>query len=200
MPSRWSISCRITRASNPSARIHAFEPTSEIAAALREIVRRNRLDNVAVHESGVMDADGTANLVRCRGAHGANDGMNFVVADPRSDSSPIHAVRLDTFCANNRIEAIDLMKIDVQGHELTVLAGAGALLADRIGVVFLELNWNGSPTGGPAGGCVDLLSGAGYLFSTPAAWPDLRAAGDWLRAQSDVIACSGPWRERARWG
>jgi FkbM family methyltransferase len=186
-------------ASNPAARIHAFEPTSEIAATLREIVRRNGLDNIAVHECAVMDVDGTANLVRCRGTYGANDGMNFVVADPRADASPIQAMRLDRFCATEGIEAIDLMKIDVQGHELTVLAGAGALVGNRIGVIFLELNWSGSQSGGPAGGCVDLLSGAGYLFSTPAAWPSFREAGDWLRAESDVIACSGPWRDRARW-
>jgi FkbM family methyltransferase len=185
-------------ASNPAACIHAFEPTPEIAATLRDIVRRNRLDRVTVHESAVMDADGAANLVRCRGTFGSNDGMNFVLADPRSDTSPIQAVRLDSFCADRGIENIDLMKIDVQGHELTVLAGAGALVGDRIDVVFLELNWNGSQTGGPAGECVDLLSGAGYLFSTPSAWPNLRAAGDWLRAESDVIACSGPWRDRTR--
>jgi hypothetical protein len=46
---------------------------------------------------------------------------------------------LDRFCSANDVSSIDLLKIDVEGHEMPVLLGAEQLLSeDRIGIVRLE--------------------------------------------------------------
>jgi hypothetical protein len=48
---------------------------------------------------------------------------------------------LDDFCAERGIGRIDLLKIDVEGHELRVLEGARGLLeADAIGFIQFEFN------------------------------------------------------------
>lgn len=185
-------------AANPRAQVHTFEPTPEIATALRDVVQRNALGGVRVHENAVMNFDGIANLVRCRGELGSNDGMNYVVRGNQADTSQIHTVRLDSFCSEIGIDFIDLMKLDVQGHEATALKGAGELIGNRIGVIFLELNWCDSLQHIDAAvDCIGLLSAAGYQFATTATWPNFRDAGDWLRDESDVIACSPAGTNRA---
>jgi FkbM family methyltransferase len=46
--------------SQPSAVVHAFEPTPEIAARLRQTAHVNHLDNLIVHEVAVMRSSDTA--------------------------------------------------------------------------------------------------------------------------------------------
>ena len=49
----------------PDVTVHAFEPTPEIAARLRETARLNRLDRLYVHELAVFNKNGRAILRRC---------------------------------------------------------------------------------------------------------------------------------------
>lgn len=51
-----------------------------------------------------------------------------------------HLRTLDSFCADKKIDHIDILKIDAQGMEGAVLKGAGTMLAEgRIGLVYLEI-------------------------------------------------------------
>ena len=63
----------------PDATVHAFEPTPEIAARLRETAKLNELDHLYVHEAAVSSENGYAILKRFRGELGTNEGMNFIV-------------------------------------------------------------------------------------------------------------------------
>jgi len=48
---------------------------------------------------------------------------------------------IDNFCASKNIENIDFLKMDVEGHELSVLKGAvSLLLTDSIKVIQFEFN------------------------------------------------------------
>src|SRR5215472_14668297 len=62
----------------PTAEVHAFEPTPEIANRLRSTARLNALDHLHVHELAVSAQTGTATLNRFRGELGTNEGMNFI--------------------------------------------------------------------------------------------------------------------------
>jgi FkbM family methyltransferase len=108
---------------NPSAKVHAFEPTPEIAARLRATVAMNGLSNLTVNEVAVGDHDGDATLRRWRGVGNNNEGMNFIATDG-SDGEPVLLASLDRYCADRNIERIDLLKIDIQGNEPK--AGASA--------------------------------------------------------------------------
>src|ERR1700730_12543215 len=125
------------------ATIHAFEPTPEIAARLRATAKLNGLDQLYVHEAAVSSKNGEAILKRFRGELGTNEGMNFIsehLVDP--DGERVQTVCLDQFCQDCSIDQVDLLKLDVQGHELSALKGAERLIrAGRVGTIFMELNW-----------------------------------------------------------
>jgi len=117
--------------------------------------------------------------------------MNFVAQETNnSDAESVQAVCLDRFCEDHSIARIDLLKLDVQGHENSVLQGAADLIkSGRIGVVFLELNWscsNGATS--PASESINLLDQGGYQFSRPGKHLNWAKAGDWLCGLSDIVA------------
>jgi FkbM family methyltransferase len=177
-------------AAQPDAVVHAFEPTPEIAAHLRVTAKLNGLDNLYIHEVAVLSQDGQATLRRFRGELGTNEGMNFVSQETNSDGKSVQTVCLDQFCHDHAIARVDLLKLDVQGHEYSVLQGAERLIrSGRIGVVFMELNWaRNRGTRCAASESISLLGQADYVFSRPGKCLNWKRAGDWLCSLSDVVA------------
>jgi FkbM family methyltransferase len=174
-------------AANPQATVHAFEPTPEIAARLRTTVKINDLDRLMANEMAVGDSDGSAMLQRWRGAENDNEGMNFISGDGTGE--PVRMTTLDSYCAANGIERIDLLKIDIQGNEPKAFAGAKRLLAEkRIGAIFAELNWDASRSDDPGANMVAILAEAGFVFAPPGREVKWRKAGEWMRGYTDIVA------------
>lgn len=178
----------------PDAVVHAFEPTPEIAARLRETAKLNVLHRLYVHEVAVSSQNGYASLKRCRGDLGTNEGMNYITPD--LGDSPVEQVQtvcLDQFCQHHGIDYIDLLKLDIQGHEHSALGGAKHLImAGRIGMIFMELNWAGTAGATCAATeSIRLLEGAGYRFSRPGKRLKWEQGGEWLRTLKDVVASQG---------
>ena len=172
----------------PDATIHAFEPTPEIAARLRETADLNGLKQLHVHEVAVSSVNGHATLRRCRGDMGTNEGMNFIDPDLGGGGERVSTVCLDQFCKSLAIGHIDLLKLDIQGHEHLALKGAEHLIRDgRVGTIFMELNWGTGATCG-ASESINRLEEAGYSFAKPGKRLQWRKSGVWLRALTDVVA------------
>jgi FkbM family methyltransferase len=173
------------------ANVHAFEPTPEIANRLRATAKLNGLEHLYVHEAAVLKRAGTVTLRRFRGELGTNDGMNFVSENGvDAADEKVQAVSLDRFCEDHSIDNVDLLKVDIQGHEYAALQGAEELIrAGRIETIFMELNWaQGSHAICPATESVQFLKQAHYLFSKPGKRLNWQPAGAWLRTMNDVIA------------
>jgi FkbM family methyltransferase len=134
------------RALFPSATIHSFEPSpasfERLAAAFAGDER------VKVHAAAVSDATGTAKLHVNRAAVTnsllASDGRaeNYWGAglvDTEREVT-VATLAIDDFCRDRRIEHVDVLKIDVQGAEYAVLAGANGLLARHaIDLIYMEM-------------------------------------------------------------
>jgi|SRR5580658_1408254 FkbM family methyltransferase len=178
----------------PDATVHAFEPTPEIAARLRATAVLNGLDHLHVHEAAVLNKNGQAALKRFRGELGDNEGMNFISRDVGdSGTERVETVCVDEFCQDHSINHIDLMKLDIQGHEHSALEGAARLIrSGKIGVIFMELNWaKSAETTCATTESIRLLEQAGYRFSRPGKCLNWRKAGDWLHSLGDVVAHRG---------
>lgn len=99
-----------------------------------------------------------------------------------SRSINIRVERLDDFCAQNDIQSIDLLKIDVEGFEFEVLAGGSQMLQNTTALIVevsLIRRAGGSPDA--LGQMISLLIGCGFhlvdlipsLFSPEEPWKPL---------------------------
>lgn len=114
-----------------AASVVAVEPLPGAVAALRAAVERNGLADVDLTQLGVgvSDRTGRARLVTSqRGGLGATS----LEPDPAGE---VPVVPLDSIIAG----PVDLLKIDVEGMEMMVLAGARALIRRWRPKIFIEI-------------------------------------------------------------
>jgi FkbM family methyltransferase len=115
--------------SMPSGRVVAFEPNPWALAVLRRHVAMNRLsDRVDVVPAAVADAAGEGVLHACEA-----DGMSRLGApnpelDGRTSALRVPVLTLDDYF-ERAVVAPAWLLVDVEGFELSVLAGARRLLA-----------------------------------------------------------------------
>jgi FkbM family methyltransferase len=145
-----------------SGRVVAFEPDRRNFSLLEQHVRLNGLEGqVELHRAAVSDKAG-----ECRFLAGGLGGR-LVSSCDREQTEMVHVVTLDGVLTGQRI---DILKIDVEGHEERVLRGAQSLLrtsALRPRAVFIEVHpyaWQSTSSGSSA--LLGLLNEAGYRVQT----------------------------------
>jgi FkbM family methyltransferase len=123
----------------PSAQVHAFEPIPASFAQLE----KNIGERAQLHPCALSSEPGEAEMTAPEASPDwaslhARDLSRFGV-DARSLGTV--AVRtLDDFCAEHDIDQIDLLKLDTEGNELAVLAGASRMLdSQSIAAIQLEV-------------------------------------------------------------
>jgi FkbM family methyltransferase len=124
--------------------VFAFEPDPENAARLREHAARNHLQGrMQVVEAAVWRATADRSIPFRRGAHVLSrggveaDGIRPVLAT--SERILVTSTSLDEFIARGN-SAPQVLKIDVEGGETAVLAGAMQLLTKRQPVIICEVH------------------------------------------------------------
>lgn len=121
-----------------TGRVIAFEPNPKLADLLRRNVEINwSIAPVAFHQAAVADAPGEVQLYVPKG-HGANASLS-APEDVESLVVTVPAVSLDDTLPADL--AIDFMKIDVEGHELSVLKGARGVIG-RSPKLHLVMEWS----------------------------------------------------------
>jgi len=106
--------------------IYVFEPHSEIIKAVRELYKFNSYDIAVSNYNGkaIFHAiDIESNEYKNSGISSLRKGLT---TNSRNFSDiEVEVVRMDDFIRNNRIEAIDFLKLDVEGANYEVLEGFG---------------------------------------------------------------------------
>jgi FkbM family methyltransferase len=136
---RWSSS--MLAASREAGRLgdldlHAFEPSAYTFARLTE-----ELDgqDVTLHRVALSDRCGSSVLHIMAPAAGTNS-LHRLPGVPR-DTEEVATTTLDAQAQELAMDWIALVKIDAEGHDLSVLRGAQTLLAQqRISIVQFEYN------------------------------------------------------------
>lgn len=120
----------------PHSIIHAFEPSPYLFALIEKNLSKRK--NIRCHNFALGETNEKAFLTRPD-----SDLCGQVVKTQENNSTSICVHRLDKFCLDENISAIDLIKIDVEGNELSVLKGASGMFErNAIRAIFLECDFN----------------------------------------------------------
>jgi len=117
----------------PTGRVEAFEPHPRIFGDLERNVgafaARSDIAPIRLHACAVGDSDGTGQLAEPDGFARNEGGATFLrVGANTARCIDVPLARLDTVLSGARVA---LLKIDVEGYESAVLAGASRLLSAR---------------------------------------------------------------------
>lgn len=114
----------------PRGRVYAFEPAAENFDYLRRNVAG--LDHVEVRQAAVLGRDGPVHLE----FNEAYPAGSFVA----EHGEPVEGVRLDSWAHQAGLTRLDVLKIDVEGAEPSVLAGAREVIRRWRPVTIVECN------------------------------------------------------------
>jgi len=112
---------------NPNIHLHCFEPSK---ATFDKLAQKQWPSNVWLNNLGLGEVGGVMELNIVH----EESGLNSVYVRQGVDSArPIRTEKVlmttvDEYCHKNSIHQIDLMKVDVEGHELAVLKGTSLML------------------------------------------------------------------------
>jgi FkbM family methyltransferase len=109
----------------PEAEIRSFEPILESFKTL--VTMANRLPNVRAERLAFSSYPHTATMLS-RGTSLVNRIIEKKTDDP---VETVECSTIDGYCEKHRIDRIDFLKIDAEGHDLQVLIGAANLLRAR---------------------------------------------------------------------
>lgn len=123
----------------PRISIHAFEPCAGTRQTLVQAMRREDPDGVVtIVPLAMSDAPGTRSFY----VIGAGAGRNSLYStDLEKTVEQVEAMTLDEYAAQVKVDRIAFVKVDTEGHDMSVIEGAKGLLKDRrIGVLQFEYN------------------------------------------------------------
>ncbi len=146
----WHTLLMAARAGS-TGRVYAFEPNDSTRRRLVSAVEANALAHVTVDGRAVADLVGARGFQAPLAGH-VWDGTGRLIAAPAREkrerpeeqegperqTRAIECTTLDAFVAERQIERLALVKIDVEGWELSVLRGARHVLSVLRPVVVFE--------------------------------------------------------------
>lgn len=149
----------VSKAVNPIAEVHAFEPVDRIKARLMDNCALNGFD-IKCHGEAVSNTDGKGTIYDPRTDHLYSVTVNSnYAAHQNAVPTEINTIRLDTFFKDHDLKRLDLIKIDVETHEPEVIAGMGFILATMKPTILIELL-----NDEVARRVEKLIDGLGYLY------------------------------------
>jgi len=156
----------LSRLVGPSGRVLAFEPNPIVRTRLARNLAINSIRNVVVHACALGSADCRMPLMvpAVDSAEAANPGMSSLVAlDTPHDLVEVEVTSLDAVVNASGLRRLDLVKIDVQGYEMSVLEGMRAQIERFAPAIIFEYeDWAWGKAGRDFQDACDLFSQHAY--------------------------------------
>lgn len=109
--------------------IHAFEPLLSTFLKLQQHIGKEM--NCVLVNCGISEIAGTSKLHYHENANSFASLYNRDAVDLPSETN-ISLIRLESYISRENVSVIDFLKIDTEGHELSVLKSAGEYLTPTI--------------------------------------------------------------------
>jgi len=144
--------------------VYAFEPVPRNVMYLQQAILKNHLVNVTVMPVAIGEQLSLALFAA---------GENFAVGGLSEEGEqPVAVISCDAFVEAYGIEP-DIIKVDVEGAETSVLRGAKQLLAKRHAIILLSVHSRDLRAE-----CLALLREEGYQSFKPLNGPDIEHASE----------------------
>lgn len=132
----------------PKSQVYCFEPSPDSYAKLAD----NSKTDCKIHAFQMALGDNAGKIRINRNSASATNSILTLTEKANQyvhgesirtiDTCESDISTLDMFCEKQRIQKIDLLKVDTQGYELNVLNGASAFFqTKKVRAVFLEMVW-----------------------------------------------------------
>jgi FkbM family methyltransferase len=109
-------------------KVIAFEPSDRERRRLWRHVRVNRCRNVIVEACALGNQAGDADLFMVEGTQDWCNSLRPPAINQQTETSRVTVERLDDALWSLRVNTVDLIKLDAEGAELSILQGAGEFL------------------------------------------------------------------------
>jgi FkbM family methyltransferase len=144
----------------PGLQVYAWEPSRRVLRFLHRNVALNRLSHrVMVHQLAASDSEGTSEFYECDDS--AYGGIKDTHRRPVIARYQVERTTIDRFVELHGITRMDVLKIDVEGHETEVIRGAFGSIARFRPVILAEI-YGGTNSNPDPQGTVEMLLHAGY--------------------------------------
>jgi len=144
-------------------KVHAFEPDDENRSQLQANLALNAVRNVSVHGVAIGDRSGTAEFAVYAEDRDARNSL--VPKEGHARTIEVATLRLDDVPERLGISEPTALKIDVEGAEGMVIAGAPALLArPALRLVYVEFHARLGQTGWTPEAVLGRLEEAGFAI------------------------------------
>jgi FkbM family methyltransferase len=148
-------------------KVIAFEPNPRAIRFLEENIKLNRADNILLEKMGLSDVNEEATLFT---PSLTTASINKHVGSEEQEK--IRLTTLDEYCDTHGIKEIDLMKIDVEGHEYKCLHGARKIIAQsKRMVLVMEIDDNCLHAGITKDNLFQFIISMGFKAYLPKGYP-----------------------------
>ncbi len=139
--------------------VFAIEPGLDNVSSLNTSIRLNGYSNISVHYTAIGDRDGTIRF----SLNPASPNWHRVAKDGDKNAVIVPVTTLDTFWRTQGCPKVDLLRMDVEGYELSILKGACDIISCCLPAMFLEVHRDHLKSyGGSAREVLEFLAGYGY--------------------------------------
>jgi FkbM family methyltransferase len=127
------------------AAVHAFEPSIRLTKAFAKNLMINDIRNVHIHPVALSDGDANGDLGSGFPGNSGSRSLNWTL--PGHVTEKVVVKDACTYFQTHSLDRVDILKIDVEGHESRVLRGlSGRLISDRP-IILMELIGEGAKGG-----------------------------------------------------
>ena len=120
-------------------KVWAFEPNPLLASRLTKNIRYNKYQNTTLFKTALSDENKDGYLV-LPDMYNNNEGVAFIGSEENEKKIKVSLQKLDDLLPPNAL--VHVLKIDVEGHELSVFKGAGNAIKNKLikNIVFEDHN------------------------------------------------------------
>ena len=130
---------------NKKSKIHAFEPNENQTKCLKLNKKNNHLNNLIINENVLYSKSNLNFSLRSSKINNKkfDEGEVQIFEDKVRNNNSKISITIDEYCKKNNINNIELMCMDVEGAEDSIIEGAKKMLKkDKVNNIIFELNSN----------------------------------------------------------